>query len=329
MTRAAQVQLIVAPALFWTGAQSGEWSTNPITPLQNWIFTGNPADYTNGVAVIFDDSVGAGTTTVDVSVANVTPASVLFENSASSYTLQGSKAIAGASSLTKNGSGTLTILNDNTYTGTTRIGAGTVQVGNGGTSGTLGSGAITDNGNLQFNRSDNISIAAAISGTGTLEQNGSGVLTLLGANTYGGATTINLGALRLGASNVLPDGSSVTVSGLLDLNSFSDTINGLSGSGTVDTVAGGTPTLTVGANNAGGTFSGIIQNTAGTLSVTKNGTGNLRLSGARTLQWRHDHFSGNGVLILTHGSAAGSGTIYFASTQTGTLALSRSMAAST
>ena len=68
------VQLIVSPALYWTGAQSGEWSTNAITPLQNWTLQGNPADYTNGLGVIFDDTVGGGNTTVDVSVADVTPA---------------------------------------------------------------------------------------------------------------------------------------------------------------------------------------------------------------------------------------------------------------
>ena len=305
----SSVQLIVSPALVWTGAQSGEWSTNPITPLQNWTFTGNPVDYTNGLAVIFNDSVGAGTTTVDVSAANVTPASVQFENDAYSYTLQGSKAIAGASGLTKNGSGALTVLNNNTYSGATRIGAGIVQVGNGGTSGSLGSGGITDNGNLQFNRSDNISIAAAISGTGALEQSGSGVLTLSGPNTYGGATTINAGILRLGGSNVLPDGSSITANGLLDLNTFSDTVNGLSGSGTVDTVAGGAPSLTVGANNAGGTFSGAIQNTAGTLSLSKAGTGTLTLAGANA-------YSGGttiagGVISANGGSALGTGPVVF------------------
>jgi autotransporter-associated beta strand protein len=274
----SEVQLIVSAALTWTGAQSSEWSTNLIGGFQNWTLLANPADYTNGLGVIFDDTVGAGSTTVDVSVANVTPLSVSFDNSAVNYTLQGSQAIAGASSLNKSGSGTLTVLNTNSYSGATFINAGTVQVGNGGTSGSLGSGAITDNGILQFNRSDNITVPVAISGTGAVEQNGSGVLTLAGANGYGGATTISAGTLRLGASDVLPNSSSATVNGLLDLNTFSDTINGLSGSGTVDTVAGGTSTLTV----ASGTFSGTIQNTAGTVSLIKTGSGTLNLGGNNT-----------------------------------------------
>ena len=58
-----------------------------------------------------------------------------------------------------------------------------------------------------------------------------------------------------------------------------DLNNGLSGGGTVDSTVVGTPTLTVGGNNATSTFSGTIQNTAGTLSLTKIGTGTTTLSG--------------------------------------------------
>src|SRR5262249_38414707 len=71
-----------------------------------------------------------------------------------------------------------------------------------------------------------------------------------------------------------------SVTGTLDLNTFSETVNGLSGAGTVDTVAGGTPTLTAGGNDQSSTFSGVIKNTAGTLALTKTGAGTLTLSGA-------------------------------------------------
>ena len=73
--------------------------------------------------------------------------------------------------------------------------------------------------------------------------------------------------------------------------------------------------MTVGANNASGTFSGTIQNTAGTLSLIKTGSGTLTLSGSNSYSGG-TYFSGNGVLALEHGDAAGSGTINFASTQT-------------
>jgi fibronectin-binding autotransporter adhesin len=114
---------------------------------------------------------------------------------------------------------------------------------------------------------------------------GTGTLTLGAASTYSGATTVGAGTLSLGAANLLPDGAgkgSVTATGTLDLNTFSETINGLSGAGFVDTVAGGTPTLTVGNADATSTFSGIIKNAAGSLALTKTGDGTLTLSNANT-----------------------------------------------
>ena len=54
----------------------------------------------------------------------------------------------------------------NTYTGTTTISAGTLQVGNGGTTGTLGTGAVVNNGALVFNRSNALTVGGVISGTG-------------------------------------------------------------------------------------------------------------------------------------------------------------------
>ena len=54
---------------------------------------------------------------------------------------------------------------------------------------------------------------------------------------------------------------------------FSDTISGLSG----------TPTLTLSDNDATGfTFGGVIKNTAGTLALTKIGSGTQTLSGPNT-----------------------------------------------
>ena len=41
----------------------------------------------------------------------------------------------------------------NTYTGGTTISAGTLQIGNGGTTGSI-AGNVTDNGTLVFNRSE-------------------------------------------------------------------------------------------------------------------------------------------------------------------------------
>jgi fibronectin-binding autotransporter adhesin len=115
--------------------------------------------------------------------------------------------------LSLNGGGTMVLASNCTYSGTTSINAGTLQIGNGGTTGALAaSGYILDNATLVFNRSDNIAqgsqfSSAAIAGYGGLVQAGSGMLTLNAANTFGGGTTISSGTLSAatiasGASNL-------------------------------------------------------------------------------------------------------------------------------
>ncbi|MDZ7620678.1 MAG: autotransporter-associated beta strand repeat-containing protein, partial [Patescibacteria group bacterium] len=95
--------------------------------------------------------------------------------------------------------GTLTLTGGNTYSGMTTISAGTLRIGSGGTTGTLGSGNVVNNAALVFNRSNDLTVANVISGSGTLEKQGAGILTLTGANAYGGATTISGGTLQVGA----------------------------------------------------------------------------------------------------------------------------------
>ena len=145
----------------------------------------------------------------------------------------------------------------------------------------LGSANVWDVGAARI-----LTLGGVVSGSQAVTMQGAGTNIFSVANTYTGDTTVSTGTLQLGAPNVIPDGSgkgNVTVNGALDLNTFSETINGLNGAGTVDTVAGGTPTLTIGSNNAAGTFSGVLQNTVGTLSLIKSGTNRQVLTGNSTL----------------------------------------------
>jgi fibronectin-binding autotransporter adhesin len=126
------------------------------------------------------------------------------------------------------------------------------------------------------------------------------------ANNYQGTTRIDpKTTLVLGKNEQIPHGISagnVTNNGTFSLNGFSETINGLSGTGIVDGVSG-TPTLTVGDNNATGvsnTFAGVITDTAGTLSLTKIGNGILYLNGINT------H---SGLTLVNAGTLGGTGTI--------------------
>ena len=85
---------------------------------------------------------------------------------------------AASSTLTKSGGGTLVMAGNNAWQGTPQIiiSQGTLQIGNGGTTGIIGPTAttVTDNAALVFNRSDTVTIDNVISGTGTVAQNGSG-----------------------------------------------------------------------------------------------------------------------------------------------------------
>jgi autotransporter-associated beta strand protein len=81
----------------------------------------------------------------------------------------------GAGSLSKAGAGTLVMTGGSAYTGTTTVSAGTLQVGNAGTSGNLGSGNIVNDATLVFKRSNAIGIANVISGTGVVKQEGRSV----------------------------------------------------------------------------------------------------------------------------------------------------------
>ena len=159
---------------------------------------------------------------------------------------------------------------------------------------------ITENSPTKMN------IVGAISGSSAAVTATAGTLTLSAANSYGGATTINGGTLVLGIANAIPSGSSVSLSsGTLNMNGKSDNIDGLSGAGgVIDATVAGTITLGIGNNNSGGTFSGVIQNTAGTLSLTKSGTATEVLSGANT-------YSGTTTInggILNAGVADSAGT---------------------
>jgi fibronectin-binding autotransporter adhesin len=87
--------------------------------------------------------------------------------------------IAGSNGLEKGDTGTLILGGNNTYTGGTTITAGTLQIGNGGTTGSI-VGDVTNNGVLDFSRFDALTYSGVVSGTGALVKDGAGVLTLTG-----------------------------------------------------------------------------------------------------------------------------------------------------
>ena len=104
-----------------------------------------------------------------------------------SVTLSGP--ISGSGSLSKIGSGTLTLTGANSYSGVTTISQGTLQLGDGSTNNGSVSGNIADNATLVFANPNAQTYGGVISGNGALTKSGAGTLTLSGASSYG-ATTV-------------------------------------------------------------------------------------------------------------------------------------------
>jgi len=129
-------------------------------------------------------------------------------------------------------------------------------------------------------------VTNGVSSVSGLTSSGTGTLILSNANNnYSGGTTLSAGVLQQGVANALPGNTiagDVTDNGTLDLFGYNLTINGLNGSGTVDTTANGSPTLTIGANGDSGTFSGPLQNSVGNLNVVKVGAGTETFSSGFT-----------------------------------------------
>ena len=207
-TAANTIALVVSgiPAnLVWHGDGSGnDWDNSG--GYQNWLNAGSADFFYDGDTVLFNN-VGSNTPSIYLT-ATVSPASVTV-NSTNNYDFAGSGVIAGPGALTKSGSGTLTVEDNNTYAGATIINAGTLQIGAGATTGSLGAGSVTNNAALVFDRSDAVTVANAISGSGTVSQTGSGSLILTASNSYAGPTYVSSGVLQphnpsaLGASNNL------------------------------------------------------------------------------------------------------------------------------
>ncbi|EBY6117956.1 AIDA autotransporter-like protein ShdA, partial [Salmonella enterica subsp. enterica serovar Agona] len=240
-------------------------------------------------------------------------------------------AISGSGQVVKSGDKTLTLSGINSYTGGTTISGGTLVASN---VDALGSGDVTDNATLELNTGGDFD--NAIGGTGSVVKSGDKTLTLSGANSYTGGTTISGGTLV--ASNVEALGSGdVTDNATLELNTGGDFANNIGGTGSV--VKSGDKTLTLSGTNSytgGTTISGgtLVANNVealGTGDVTNNatlelntggdfdnaisGSGQVVKSGDKTLTLSGaNSYSGattisGGTLIATHVNALGTGAI--------------------
>jgi autotransporter-associated beta strand protein len=151
--------------------------------------------------------VGQGGSSGSIASGIITANNGITLNSTSSYVFSG---VLAGTALTKQNTNTVTLTGTNTYSGTTTISGGILQIGNNGTTGSIGSGNVINNGTLTINRSDNITLPNAISGTGIVNKLNNTTATFTNNNSYIGATNIT-GTLVL--QNNAPTSSSTAYQG--------------------------------------------------------------------------------------------------------------------
>ena len=228
----------------------------------------------------------------------------------------------GNSSLTKSGTGTLTLSGANTYTGGTFVNAGTVTLSGAGTLGnaaaltlsggglnlgtlsatvgnvsitaaaatgdTIQNGSLTGANNIDYAASNPrgnaiISANLLVSGGAGFAKSGGGTTTLSGVNTYTGSTTVSGGILALSGSGTLGNGAALTLSGgSLDLGTTSQTVGAVS----VTTAVVGGDTIKNGSLTGALNTNYAVSNTTGTAIISANllasGTAGFDKSGAGT-----------------------------------------------
>ena len=260
---------------------------------------------------------------------------------------QNTGAGSGAKNITLAGGGTVTLSNANTYTGATTINAGKITMGN---NTALGTSAVTLNGGTLERDAAGVTVANSIAvsaGGGTIlgrqtvddyttfsgQLTGSGALTVRGlvtlsntGNTYSGAITISNAStsyLRLSASEVLGNTATVNLAGSssyfrLD-GGVTETIGGLSGSGSIFVGSAGTGTLKFGGNDGSTSYSGELNNSGGQLFLVKQGTGTFTLAPSTTTY--QGLTISKGTVLATNANGGAGPTVTLGDTDTGSNAV--------
>lgn len=238
----------------------------------------------SGAGSIGSATVSSGTwaNAVDLTVGN---------NGTATLTMSGGLMSVGGT-LSKGGNGTINL----------NFG-GTLQIGVGGTSGVLGVSTLTNNGTLIFNRSDAATYSGSISGTGAVTKQGGGTLTLDGANSYAGVTTISGGALALSGTGSIGTGDlNLGSGGVFDLTALTSgtyllpSAGALIGSGTL---TGNGHTLAVlGAFQPGNSPGIVTVDTGFTLDLSGATDTTVDITDPLFTAGTYDLVNGNGSMIF-------------------------------
>ncbi|GAA5115532.1 hypothetical protein GCM10023212_00390 [Luteolibacter yonseiensis] len=257
--------------LVWSGATGGIWDNNNTSNFNAGAQKFYPLD-----SVTFNDT-GANASVVLNSV--VVPTDVQFNHGETrpTYTVSGTGGIGGITNLTKSGTGTTILATDNTYTGTTNILEGILQVGSGGLVGSLGTGPVAVNSELflsptlAFSRAGTAVVGNIITGNGNIRNNGPGTVAFTANSTgFTGSVAVAAGTLQFGdgGADGSLGGAFIDVSGgatfAIKRTGTPTIVNSISGLGGVS-VIGGSPIL-AGSNSSEGGLTirdgGVVRTTS-------------------------------------------------------------------
>ncbi|MGA4579766.1 autotransporter-associated beta strand repeat-containing protein [Limisphaera sp. VF-2] len=195
--------------LYWRGGATGApnvWDAD-LTP--NWLRFGQIGRFAQGDFVNFDDQSSHREVELrgDLEVSGM-----VFNNFVQPYRLVGPGRLTGPGGLEINGAGlVLANLGSNDFTGPITINSGFLQVGDGGSGGSLGSGPITNYAQLTFARSGVLRVNNPIRGFGVITLEGPGTVELAGANNlFSGEVRVQRGTLRTLSSTALGDANAGT-----------------------------------------------------------------------------------------------------------------------
>lgn len=205
--------------------------------------------------------------------------------------------LAGNVGLNKTGTGLAILGNNNTFTGTTNISAGTLQLGNNSSSGSVSGNIFIDtNGVLDVYHSNAVTFTGKVSGTGTLVKSGNSTLTMSGTNTFSGNLTVNGGILDYSGNTApLPSGNYTVSGGTLSLGALSQSIGAFQITGGAVT-GSGTITSNADYDIQGGIIGSVL---AGMKGLVKTQDSVATLTGSNT--YTGATLIKAGTLVLTAG----------------------------
>lgn len=277
-------------SVFNTGTN---WSTDvvPVTTDEALFSTVAPSSLTTTASVTFGDLIWNSN--------NSTTMGLLSGNTNFTLNLSGG---GGGTAMTANGGNAadLLLLGTNVTSGTVTIGSN------------LGAGTgrlnvtVSKAGNIDVvNAGATVNFTGVLGGGFAITKTGLGTMILSNVNTFGGSAvtfTVSAGTVQLSGAGTLGSKlGDLAVNANLDLGGTNQTIDALTGSGSIYNNGGGLSTLTLGNDSSGGTFSGVISDHVtgtGTVGVTKIGIGTATFSGSNTY---------SGATIVNLGSIGGTG----------------------